>query len=157
MSNINRKSHGAEGAARRKVQCWIFSRDAQGRELCLTLKTNAARGQFWQPVTGTVEDNEGYFEAACREAQEETGFTFATPPVDTGYEFEFKSRFGPAKERIFGLYVDDAPVPKLDPREHDDYQWVTPNEASKLIRFPSNREGLVQSFKRVFGKEPAQT
>lgn len=137
----------------RKVQVWIFSRNSQGAEVCLLLKTNKARGQFWQPVTGTVEENEGYFEAACREALEETGFSFTAAPLDTGYEFDFKSRFGPARERIFALYVDDAPAPKLDPREHDDSRWLEPIKAASLLRFPSNYEGLVQSFKQMFGKE----
>lgn len=137
----------------RKVQCWIFSRAPQGAEVCLVLKTNKERGQFWQPVTGTVEEHEGYFEAACREAMEETGFSFSSAPLDTGYEFDFKSRFGPARERIFALFVDDAPIPKLDPREHDEYQWLEPAKAAGLLRFPSNYEGLVQSFKQLFGKE----
>ncbi len=134
----------------RKVQCWIYS---QNKEHCLVLKTNRARGEFWQPVTGTVEAGEGYFEAACREPLEETGFKFKSPPVDSGFEFDFTSRFGPARERIYALTVDDLPTPKLDPKEHQDFQWLAPNEALKLLRFPSNIDGLKKTYQLVFGKE----
>lgn len=137
----------------RKVQCWIFSKTADGTEQCLLLRTNAARGSFWQPVTGTVEDHEGFFEAACREPLEETGFSFKAPPQDTGFEFEFSSRFGEALERVFVLEVAEPVPPKLDPREHQDYQWTTPAKALGLLRFPSNVEGLKQSYRLVFGKE----
>lgn len=137
----------------RKVQCWIFSRDTLGNEVCLLLKTNVLRGQFWQPVTGTVEDDEGFFEAACRETSEETRFIFSAPPIDTGFEFGFKSRLGSARERVFALFIDEMPTPTLDPKEHDEYQWISPVLASNLLRYPSNRDGLVQSYKRIFGKE----
>lgn len=139
----------------RKVQCWIFSHDVQGGERCLLLKTNQARGSFWQPVTGTVENLEGYFEAACREPLEETGFRFKSAPLDSGFEFDFNSRFGPARERIFALVVDDIPTPKLDPNEHQAYQWIHPREALALLRFPSNIDGLKKTFKMVFGKDLA--
>lgn len=137
----------------RKVQCWIFSRDAQGAGQCLLLKTNRARGEFWQPVTGSVESNEGYFEAACREPAEETGFVFNAAPVDTGYEFEFASRQGTARERIFALVVDDVPAPRLDPKEHQDFRWLDPTEAMGLLRFPSNISGLRHAYRAIFGTD----
>ncbi|HRK03098.1 MAG TPA: NUDIX domain-containing protein, partial [Oligoflexia bacterium] len=46
----------------RKVQCWILSRSGR----CLLLLTNKRRGEFWQPVTGTVEDGESFEQAALR-------------------------------------------------------------------------------------------
>lgn len=139
----------------KKVQCWIFSSAGKGSPAhCLLLKTNAARGGFWQPVTGTVEDGEGYLEAACREAAEETGFAFPKMPLDSGHEFSFISRFGQARERTFALYIDGLPIPLLDPREHDDFRWVLPSNAAELLRYPSNREGLAHSYQSLFGKEP---
>ena len=134
----------------RKVQCWIFS---QNNEQCLLLLTNRARGEFWQPVTGTVEAGEGFFEAACRESFEETGFKFKTAPLDTVFEFDFTSRFGPTRERIFALTIDDLPEPRLDSREHQAFQWLPPLAALKLLRFPSNIDGLKKTYALVFGKE----
>ncbi|MEW6055120.1 MAG: NUDIX domain-containing protein [Bdellovibrionota bacterium] len=135
----------------RKVQCWIFSRGNQGQEQCLLLKTNKARGEFWQPITGTVEDHEGFFEAACRESVEETGFTFDTKPLDTTYEFEFASRSGHAKERVFALYISDCPTPKIDPKEHQDFQWIVPAKSIAHLRYPSNTNGLKHAYQLFFG------
>lgn len=120
---------------------------------CLLLKTNKERGEFWQPVTGTVEEHEGFYEAACREPLEETGFQFSGPPADVGFEFDFSSRFGPARERVFALIVTDSPLPRLDPNEHQDFKWVSPEEALSLLKFPSNVEGLKRSYRLVFGKD----
>lgn len=144
-------------APHRKVQVWIFSRDKAGNPRCLLLKTNAARGAFWQPVTGTVEDGESFDAAAGREAAEETGFPFGAAPADAGYEFEFASRFGPALERTYALEVAGETVPKLDPKEHDAHRWVTPAEALALVRHPSNAEGLRKAYKLVFGRELGET
>ncbi len=134
------------------MQCWIFSKQDSNIK-CLLLHTIPERGSHWQPVTGTVEDNEGYFEAACREPMEETGFEFDSPPIDIGYEFEFISKFGVTKERVFALLVSGEPTPKLDLREHIDYQWVPAIEALKIVKYPSNIEGLKKSYKNLFHLE----
>ena len=137
----------------KKVQVWIFSKTPSGEPLCLLLKTNQARGAFWQPVTGSVEPNEGFFEAACREPNEETGFSFDTSPIDTGFEFAFISHVGNARERIYGLYVADAPTPRLDPIEHDAFQWLAPTLALPLLKFSSNIDGLKRSYRLIFEKD----
>ena len=135
----------------RKVQCWIFSNSGSQID-CLILKTIPERGGYWQPVTGTVEPEEGYFEAACREPMEETGFEFTSPPIDIGFEFEFTSKFGVTKERVFALHVDGKPDPKMDQREHLDFKWVKPSDALKMIKYPSNIEGLKKSYESIFKK-----
>lgn len=118
--------------------------------MCLLLKTNPQRGDFWQPVTGSVEENEGFFEAACREPMEETKLPFAAPPLDTGLEFEFVSRFGPTRERIFTLYVEDMPEPILDPKEHNAFEWLSPKDVLGRLKYRSNVDGLFQSYELIF-------
>jgi 8-oxo-dGTP pyrophosphatase MutT (NUDIX family) len=133
---------------RRKVQVWIFSKDEKGRRSCLLLKTNEKRGSFWQPVTGSVEKGEEYLEAARREALEETGFKFKGAPLDANHEFEFTTMRGEAaRERVFALSIEGQPAPKLDPHEHQDYKWVAVEEAARLVRFPSNAEGLKKTLR----------
>lgn len=138
-----------------KVQCWIFARnenDPAGPK-CLLLKTNLTRGSFWQPVTGSVEPGEGYFEAACREPLEETGFLFESPPRDVGFEFEYTSQFGVTKEHVFALTLDKENIPKLDPKEHQDFLWIKPIDALGKLKYPSNADGLKKSFKLIFGRD----
>ena len=101
----------------------------------------------------TVEAGEGFFEAACRESHEKTGFKFESAPLDSAFEFDFTSRFGPTRERIFALTINDLPEPRLDPKEHQAFQWLQPKAALKLLRFPSNIDGLKKTYAMVFGKE----
>lgn len=134
---------------RRKVQVWIFSK--QGK--CLLLKTNQKRGEFWQPVTGSVEKGEPLPQAALREATEETGFEFTQDPIDVQHEFRFESPFGEALEKTYAFIVSKEAKPQLDPKEHQEYQWVSPHEALALLKYPSNADGLKLSYRILFGRE----
>lgn len=112
----------------------------------LLLKTKPERGSFWQPVTGGVESGETLVSAAEREALEETGLRPHSPLLELGDPFEFESRFGPAVEYPFALEVNSSlaqpPHVVLDDREHDQYQWVTFDEALLRLQFESNRKPL---------------
>src|SRR4051812_42661610 len=89
----------------RKVQVWLHARPSGQARQFLVFHTQPKRGAFWQPVTGGVEKDETYEQAALREVQEETGLTFrATELRDLGYEFEFESRWGgKAREKCFAI------------------------------------------------------
>lgn len=134
----------------KKVQVWILSRDKK----VLLLKTNAARGAFWQPVTGSVEEGEEVEAAALREAKEESGLTFMAPPKSLGFEFYFEAKWAKGKkvhETTFMLKWDgeskDAQI-KLDPREHDSYVWAAPQDALKELKFESNAQALKLLMKK---------
>ena len=58
---------------KRKVQVAIFHLDEQQQKHFLLLKTNKKRGEFWQNVTGSVEEGESFEQGAIREVIEETG------------------------------------------------------------------------------------
>lgn len=135
---------------KRKAQCWIFSRDRSRVLKCLVLRTNAERGSFWQPVTGGVHRDEDFSDGALREAMEETGFVFEDLPRETGYKFRFTSKAGKdVEERVFFLFVSDVPTPSLDLSEHDDFRWLAPEVASKLLKFDSNRTGLESALEAL--------
>ena len=114
----------------------------------LLLKVKPERGGGWHPVTGHVDLNEGFEQAALREAQEETGFSFTEKPRYLGLEHEFDGRFGPSVERAFALAIPGTgtpPNPKLDPKEHTEFQWFTPAEAMQLVTFPVSREAIYRA------------
>src|SRR4051812_7156859 len=75
---------------RRKVQVWIY-RLAPFQ--VLLLKTNRSRGAFWQPVTGSVEDEESLPDAALREGCEESGLEFVGIPLSLERSFKFESSY----------------------------------------------------------------
>lgn len=138
---------GADFEEYSKVQVWIHS---QGQ--VLVFKTNPERGGFWQPVTGKVEDNESIEGAALREAKEESGLKFAAPLEDLDFDFRFTGKWGPAHEFVYALQAPIAPTNppavRLDPKEHVEARWVSPEQAMTLIEFEMNREGLKRLVKR---------
>jgi ADP-ribose pyrophosphatase YjhB (NUDIX family) len=91
-----------------------------------------------------VENGESFLEAAKREAEEETGFSFPHIPQYLGMEYHFQGRFGAVVERAFALWIygETTPTPVLDPKEHTDFQWCSPDEALALLLFPTNKEAL---------------
>jgi 8-oxo-dGTP pyrophosphatase MutT (NUDIX family) len=132
-----------------KVQVWIWCREASGKAKVLILRTRPERGSFWQPVTGSVEKGEKIPVAALREAREETGLSFRSKPKPLGEPFCFESRGRQVEEHCFWLEatVKNLQV-TLDPHEHTEYQWRTPDWAARKIKFSSNRK-----FLRILKKE----
>lgn len=111
----------------------------------LLLKVTDARGGFWQPVTGKVEEGESFEAGGLREAEEETGFRFSGPLQYLGMEYSFQGRHGFATERAYLLTLREGaspPIPTLDPKEHVAFQWVAPAEALRLLKFPSNQQAV---------------
>jgi 8-oxo-dGTP pyrophosphatase MutT (NUDIX family) len=120
---------------------WCYRKE-RGNLLVLVFRTTPERGDFWQPVTGSIEEGETFEEGALREAWEETGLTPLKALLDLGYEFEFESRWGGrVRERAYGMEVGTRTV-HLDPKEHVLAEWVEPQVAEKMLKFPTNIEAL---------------
>lgn len=112
---------------RRKAQIWIL----RGSQV-LILRTRPDRGDFWQPVTGHVEEGETFEAGARREAFEETGIPLGSPITRLG-AFEFDDRWGyRCSEEVFAM---EAPLDfevKLEPSEHVALEW-RPLEIDSLL------------------------
>lgn len=93
-------------------------------------------GGQWECLTGRVEQGETFEEAIKREVKEETSLDVEIiKPFNTFHFFR-----GPAKEEYLGVsfwchYVSGEV--RLDPREHSEFRWVTPEEALNLISIES--------------------
>jgi 8-oxo-dGTP pyrophosphatase MutT (NUDIX family) len=133
-------------ATKCKVQVWVYYRHPHtGAYFFLILRTRQDRGDFWQPVTGSVEAGETLEHGAKREAEEETGLSFVQPPKRVGEPFEFESRWGGrVTEYGFSLEISPAlqgsePRVALDLREHVDFRWCTRDDVLPMLHFPSNK------------------
>lgn len=136
-----------------QVQCIVFRNTAKGYEFLL-LKRTAARGGFWQPVTGGVEDTDADLSAACfRELEEEAGIKRedVLRVTENVHEFDFDSRnfregaVTSLHEYVFGFEVDPAVRVTLDFNvypEHEEFRWAWLEEALRLLKWESNREAL---------------
>ena len=138
---------------KQKALVWILWKNPDSPEQkVLLLKVKPERGNVWQPVTGSIENGESFEDGAMREAQEETGFSFENKVHYLGIEHKFSSRFGPAVERCYALWVkgDTPPTPILDPKEHTAFEWVSPEDArSRLPNLEHQKEALFRATNKT--------
>lgn len=109
----------------------------------------------WQMVAGKVEEGESTTEGALRELYEETGLR-----PDRFYTADFVESFFLPKfdmmchAPVFVAFIDKAQEVKLSPKEHDDYQWLSRQDALSLLEFSSQREALLHIEEQFIKKSP---
>ena len=116
----------------------------------LLLHRRPERGNFWQPVTGGIEEGESPSEAARRELLEETGNPGEPEEIGITQSFMIESqylssRYGTpviASEVAFEAALDSRLPIRMDGEEHDEYGWFTFAEAYERIRWTDDREAL---------------
>ena len=119
-------------------------------ERVLLLHRKPERGNFWQPITGTIEDGESPLDAARRELAEETGHAGEPRPLELTQSFMIESQYlesrhpAPiiASETAYETLVDSRVSIRADAEEHDDWGWFTFAEAYERIRWTDDREAL---------------
>jgi lipoyl(octanoyl) transferase len=127
----------------------------------LLLHRRAERGNFWQPITGSIEAGESPLMTARRELLEETGHSAEPVDLELSQSFMIESQFlasrypAPiiASEIVFRAELDSAAPIHLDPEEHDRWGWFTFEEAYEKIRWTDDREAI----ERVASQLPSQT
>ena len=120
---------------------------ADGRVLLLLRE--AARGGFWQPVTGRLEPGEEPKAAARRELGEETGADVEVSALGYrhafGLEPELAGGMGPGpvvvEETAFAARLPPGFACRLS-GEHTDHGWFTPAEALERLRFAGLRRAV---------------
>jgi len=119
-------------------------------ERVLLLHRRVERGNFWQPITGSIEEGESPLDAARREMREETGHD--REPLDLALAQSFmiesqwlESRYPSpiiASEIGFTAELDSHLGIRIDPLEHDTWGWFTFAQAYERIRWSDDREAL---------------
>ena len=111
--------------------------------------------EFWQSVTGSLEENETPLETAARELCEETGLCLAKEQIhdwQLHYDYdiypEYWYRYPPGTRRntehVFSVEVAlDASI-TIAPAEHSAYRWVDASSALAMAYSPSNRQAIEQ-------------
>jgi lipoyl(octanoyl) transferase len=134
-----------------------------GRRVLL-LHRRPERGNFWQPVTGSIEAGETPVETARREIAEETGNAGEPEDLQLRQSFMIESQYLEtryptpiiASETGFQAQIrGDAPI-HIDAEEHDDFGWFTLGEAYERIRWSDDREALDRLEMRLAGVAAAE-
>ena len=138
------------GPEPRRTVCVVVTRE-DGK--VLLLQRTAARGGFWQPVTGHVEAGESPAAAAQRELHEETGLSCVVAPLGYEHVFALGDSRPPelTRETAFVARAGElSPSPRGGegrgeglPAEHDQFGWFTADEA--VAKVP--HAGLVKAIK----------
>lgn len=128
----------------------VIYAQSTGRVLMLQRRDDS---EFWQSVTGSLEQGELPLHAAQRELMEETGINIQAeklPLFDCQrcVEFEifahFRHRYAPGtthnKEHWFCLALPEEREPVLT--EHLAYQWINASEAAALTKSWSNQQAI---------------
>jgi dATP pyrophosphohydrolase len=97
----------------------------------------------WQMVSGRLEKGEKAWQATLREIKEETGLVpeklYATDKVECFYEHQHN--FINLVPVFFAIVATNSEV-RLSPTEHDDFKWLTLNEAIEHLSFSNQKENI---------------
>ena len=125
----------------------ILFRKINGEIQYLLLKTIPRRGEFWQPITGGLEEGETKIVALKREVKEETGIKNTVRIMKDLHYDEFWDFFKQddcqrlIKEFAYGVEI--SPNDKIVMiGEHFKYRWCSFEEALKLLKWKGNKEAL---------------
>lgn len=137
---------------KRKVQTILCVKKAEDFQFLL-LKMNKRRNYFWQNVTGSVEENETFFDAALREAMEETGLSKdnieKTIPLDLSFEFTDQWD-NQVLEKVFLILCKRDWDIKLDPTEHDEFRWIDARAINRTsVHYETNYNALLLARERL--------
>ena len=126
-------------------------------ERVLLLHRRPERGNFWQPITGTIEEGEAPLDAARRELDEETGQRGEPRSLEMTQSFMIESEYlesrypAPivASEVAYEIALDSRLPIRVDAEEHDAWGWFTFAEAYERIRWTDDREALERLAARL--------
>lgn len=123
----------------------IYTRDKSNNIIFLLIKSS-----YWGFPKGWVEDKESKEEAAKREIKEETNLDIKfIPGFSYNQEWFYKLKNNLVKKNaVFFLAqipLDDVIRVRISD-EHNAYQWLSYDEALKIMKIKANRDMLTAAY-----------
>ena len=127
-----------------QVEVIVFKKD-QNQVFFLILKRNPQKGDFWQPITGGIEEGETFEQTAIREVSEEIG-VFDAKLIDIDFEFDFFDHNENHFEKCFAVEVPATTQIVLS-EEHTEFKWVDLQTAvNDYLKYPKNKEAFEKTI-----------
>lgn len=130
-----------------KIEGILFSRE-KGEYKFLILKRSKKEGEYWQPLTGTVNDDESLKDCLKRELKEEVSIDKIISIIDDVYHFNWEWDGEVYLEFVYAIELEPGQQVKLS-EEHDDYAWVTFDEAINKLAKDNNKKAFQEFKKKV--------
>ncbi len=135
------------------VSCFL---EDSGRFLLLRRSDAESQANTWGVVAGKVEKGEEAPGAMAREMFEETGIRI--PEDDMSYWGKTFVRY---QDYNFVYHMFSTEFPQgnsitLDPREHKDFRWVTPEEALSMPLI-QDEDMSIKLFYKIEGRQGNRT
>ncbi|MDR0966585.1 MAG: lipoyl(octanoyl) transferase LipB [Myxococcales bacterium] len=135
----------------RTVSVTVLRRAADDFEVLL-LKRHPNRGDYWQPITGSIERGESPSACAVRELREESGQSGHVWNLGYAHAFLFGEPKPSRLPRVFQetafwtLVRGDAPI-QIDDREHCEHAWMPWKQALDLVPHAGLRVAIIKAVK----------
>ncbi len=131
-----------------KIAVFIYYRDETTKiPFFLLLRRIERLGGYWQPITGTKEDNETLIVAAMREIAEETGLSNIQLHPEPDYVFTFEKCGKQYQEFTFAAQTNETNI-RLS-SEHSEYSWLPFNSALNLLFWETNKQALRAIYQKL--------
>lgn len=117
--------------------CFIKDGD---RVLFLKRQYNKPEGNTWGIPGGKLDPGETAKKAVIREVSEETGIELDGSKVRYFGKVYAKSETNEVILHVFETTLKNQPEVTINPKEHQDYQWVTLDESLSLPLIPGEEE-----------------
>lgn len=127
---------------KKKVQAVIY-KEERGKKKFLILHRKL-NWVGWELMKETMEENESFEETLRRGIREEIGVEKITIEKEKKVNIEL-----PAGKIVYLYTVKISPQEKIDitkEQEHDDFKWVSQEEAEKLLTY-KNAVNMLKEFK----------
>ena len=116
----------------------------------LILKRTLEEGGYWQPLTGTLKDDESVLDCLYRELEEETGVREPVNLIKDVTTFDFVDKYNRrVLEFVYGVELTLDQKITLNPEEHSEYKWVLLDEALEVLKHDSNKNAIKILFKKL--------
>jgi 8-oxo-dGTP pyrophosphatase MutT (NUDIX family) len=138
-----------------QLECIVYRKNGDKYEYLL-LKRIPKKGGFWQPPCGKMEKNDETILDGCyREIEEESSITKddIIKVLDNVHYFEINKHYltgepiPTVKEHVLGFEVTMDTNVSIEHNiypEHDEYKWVSFEEAMVLLKWQNNKDAFVK-------------